>query len=70
MRFTDSESLPVSTESAGAVEGEDGYVGSFSLASGTGLTMNLRPAEWTTCAVALDGMSKGKEKTIPGLIIC
>lgn len=34
-----------------------GNICSFSLASGTGLTMNLRPAEWTTCAVALDGMS-------------
>lgn len=34
-----------------------GNICSFSLASGTGLTMNLLPAEWTTCAVALGGMS-------------
>lgn len=40
-----------------AGEGEEGSVCSFSRASGTGLTMNRRPAEWTTCAVALGEMS-------------
>lgn len=55
--------LPVSTTGAGATEGEGGFVCSLSLPSGTGLTMNLRPAEWTTCAVALGGMSKKNNKT-------
>lgn len=54
--------LPVSTMGAEA-EGEGGFVCSFSLPSGTGLTMNLRPAEWTTCAVALGGMSEKRNKT-------
>lgn len=34
-----------------------GHDGSLSLASGTGLTMNLRPAECTTCAAGQGGMS-------------
>lgn len=42
------------------MEGEAGSICSFSLASGTGLTINLRPAEWTTCAVGLGEMSKKK----------
>lgn len=56
-------SLPDSTEGAGEGDREGEKVCSFSLASGTGLTMNLRPAEWTTCAVALGEMSVQREKS-------
>lgn len=54
--------LPVSEGVGGTGVGEGGSVCSFSLPSGTGLTMNLRPAEWTTCAVALGAMSKTNKK--------
>lgn len=50
--------------SAGVVSaGEDGVetIGSFSRASGTGLMINLRPVEWTTCVVALG--ASGIKKT-------
>lgn len=35
---------------------------SFRRASGTGLTMNLRPAEWTTWAVVLGEIPRGGKK--------
>ena len=55
--YTHTKSWPVSARPAEAGGDEMGNICSFSLASGTGLTMNLLPAEWTTCAVALGGMS-------------
>lgn len=55
---------PVSTGGAGAGGGEVGAACPFSLASGTGLTMNLRPAECTTCAVALGSMSETRRKSV------
>lgn len=48
-----------------------GSICSFSLASGTRLTINLRPAEWTTCADGLGGMPKKRQKseTRPGYVM-
>lgn len=60
-----TQSLPVSTW--GAREGEVGSICSFSLASGTRLTINLRPAEWTTCADGLGGMPKKGRRVRHGL---
>lgn len=60
-----TQSLPVSTW--GAREGEVGSICSFSLASGTRLTINLRPAEWTTCADGLGGMPKKGKRVRHGL---
>lgn len=53
---------PVSAGGARGGGGDVGHEGSLSLASGTGLTMNLRPAECTTCAAGQGGMSGNRWK--------
>ena len=60
LMHTHTQGSPVSEVDEGVEGGGELGGSSFSLDSGTGLMMNLRPAEWTTCDVALARMSGGR----------